>query len=240
MVIAGVAAAAALMFVVLYWWSEGIYETSDAVLLAVILCGLAFGLFAAREVWQFLLAFVPLAGAGAYAIYSLRFGSSRVYYRRSAEGYIRAIQADPRNLGARECLADAYYNLGYNGRAIDELQAAVDLGAGIESQYKLAKWAKERYLRETTNPVCRWCQTENTQGARQCVKCGADLPYDNSFTRWLVGGGFSSARCYLILIAGVALVSVSLVFLPLTLAFIPLVGCVLALIGWALISSARS
>ncbi len=136
--------------------------------------------------------------------------------------------------------ADTLYNLGSLDRAVDEIQAAVDLGAGMECQYKLGKWTKERYLRDTTNPVCRWCQTENTPGARTCSKCGADLPYDNAFTRWLMGGRSASARCWLLGIAGLAVACVSWLVLPAGIAFVPFVCYAFALGGWALISSARS
>lgn len=223
----------------MYWWSEGAIEASEGVLLASVFGLLIIGLFAARSVWQFVLAFVPLATAGGYGIYTWKIGSWRSFYKQRIEGYISAIRQDPKNLAAREFLADALYNLGELDRAIDEMQAAVDLGGAMECQYKLGKWTKERYIRDTTNPVCRWCQTENNPGDRACSKCGADLPYENAFTRWLMGGKSSSARYYLLAIAAVAIVGVSLVLLPIKFAFIPILFCILALAGWSLVSSAR-
>ena len=228
------------IFVVLYWWSEGAIEASEGLVLAVVFGSLILGLFSAQNWWQFTLAFVPLLAAAGYAAYTCKVGGWRHYYKNRCTEYIAAIQFDPKNLAAREYLADALYNLGDLDRAVDEMQAAVDLGAGMECQYKLGKWSKERYFRDTANPICRWCETENQPGQRTCVKCGADLPYDNAFTRWLMGGKSATARYYLLLITGIAIVGTSLLVLPLVFAFIPIVLCVLGLIGWALASSARA
>jgi len=238
--IIGVALACGCIFVALYWWSEGAVEASEAILLTVIFGGLIIGVFSAHCAWQFLLAFVPLAAGLAYGIYSWKLGSWRTYYKKRCAEYESAIRADPRNLAAREFLADALYSLGQLDRAVDELQAAVDLGAGMECHYKLGKWSKERYLRDTTNPVCRWCETENNPGTRKCSKCGADLPYDTAFTRWLMGGKWATARYWLLAIAGLAIASVSWLALPAKVAYIPFVCYGFALAGWALISSARS
>lgn len=240
MVLIGVALAGAALFVALYWWSEGAVEASDAVLLAVVFSGLIFGLFAANHMWQRLLAFVPLSAALAYAVYDARAGSVRSFYRARCKDYVAAICSDPYNLAAREHLADALYQLGELDRAMDEIQVAADMGAGMECQYKLGKWSKERYFRDTPNPICRRCQTENEQGARACAKCGSDLPYHNALSRWLSGGRNSSARCYLILITGAAVSAVSFAVLPLRFAFIPIGLCLMALIGWLLLVTARS
>lgn len=240
MCVVGVVLASIFIFMVLYWWSEGALEASEAFILSIVFGTMILGLFAARTVMQFLLAFIPLSAAAGYGIYSWRYGSFRAYYKRRCEEYIAAIQSDPRNLAAREYLADTLYSLGQLDRAVDEMQATVDLGAGIECQYKLGKWSKERYLRDTTNPVCRWCGTENQQGMRTCSKCGSDLPFDTAFTRWLMGGRSSSARYCLLVIAGLAVIVTSLLLLPLKFAFIPISLCVLAVVGWSLVGSARS
>lgn len=240
MVVFGALLACAFIFVVMYWWSEGALEVSEAIILAFVFGSLVVGMFGARTFWQFVMAFVPFAAASGYAIYTYKCGSFQAYYKRRCAEYISAIQSDPRNLAAREYLADALYNLGQLDRAVDEIQAAVDLGAGIECQYKLGKWTKERHLRDTTNPVCRWCGTENQQRTRACSRCGADLPYDTAFTRWLLGGRSSGARYCLLAIAGLGVVVTSLFLLPIKLAFIPLGLYVLFLIGWSLIGSARS
>ncbi len=196
-------------------------------------------MFASRELWQIVLAFVSLATGAAYLIYNYTAIGTRSFLKRRCQEYIQAIQFDPRNLGAREYLAEALYNLGELDRAIDEMQVAVNMGAGLECRYKLDKWMKERHLRDTSNPVCRWCFTENAPRARRCSHCGAELPYDNAIGRWLTGGSARSVRYYLILTTGVALIVVSLVFLPLKYALIPFATCGLAVGGWWLIVSAR-
>jgi hypothetical protein len=237
MVLIGVILAFVFILAVLRWWSEGIFEASDAAILIVVFGGLIIGLFGAQTFWQFLLAFIPLAAGGGFIIYSYYDGGMRAYQKRRCEEFVQAIQSDPRNLGAREHLAETLYNLGQLDRAIEEMQVAVNMGAGMECRYKLDRWDKERRLRDTTNPVCKWCMAENRPGSRTCSRCGSALPCQNALTRWLTGNGRSRARVYLIGIAGAALVAVSIALLPLKYAFIPLGLCVAALVGWALIWS---
>ncbi|MGC8863784.1 MAG: hypothetical protein ACP5R5_13565, partial [Armatimonadota bacterium] len=224
----GVVLAAAFLIAVLHWWSEGILETSDAFILAVVFCGLIFGLFAASNAWQFLIAFVPLSAAAAYVIYSYRAYGIRSYLKKRCDEYIRAIQFDPRNVGARECLARPLYDLGELDRAIDEMQVAVAMGAGIQSRYSLDRWIRERRLRDSPNAMCRWCMTENHSGSRTCSNCGAELPYESALARWIIGGRVAGTRFYLILLTGLAMVCVSVLVLPIKFAFIPLAACLVA------------
>lgn len=239
MILVGVVLASLFLLVVMRWWAEGALGTSDAILLTVVFGGLIFGLFASRELWQVVLAFVPLAAGAAYLIYNYTTIGTRSFLKRRYQEYMQVIQFDPRNVGAREYLAEALYNLGELDRAIDEMQVAVNMGAGLECRYRLDKWIKERRLRDTLNPVCKWCFTENAPRTKTCSRCGSELPYDNAISRWLTGGNTRSARYYLILTAGTALIAVSLVFLPLKYAFVPIAACVLAIVGWWLIISAR-
>jgi len=239
MIILGVVLALILFFVVLGWWADGVLAGSEAATLVAVFGALAIGFFAAEHTWQRIVAFVPLAGGGAYVVYSIKMGGVREYYKRKLDQYMRAIEFDPGNLAARQFLADTLYGRGKLDQAIDELRVAVDMGSGFESEYKLKKWERERYLRDTPNAICRWCGTEHPPKTRSCEKCGAELPYHGPFTRWLSGGRTDRARYYLILVAGVALIWVSLAVLPLQFAFIPLGLCILALWGWSLLSSAR-
>lgn len=218
---------------------RGCSGASDAILLTVVFGGLIFGLFASRELWQVVLVFVPLAAGTAYLIYNYTTLGTRSFLKRRCQEYMQVIQFNPRNLGAREYLAETLYNLGELDRAIDEMQVAVNMGAGLECCYRLDKWVKERRLRDTLSPVCKWCFTENAPRAKTCSRCGSELPYDNAISRWLTGGKTRSARYYLILTAGAALIAVSLAFLPLKYAFVPIAACVLAIVGWWLIISAR-
>jgi len=239
MQLVGVLLAAAFLIAVLHWWSEGVFEASDALILAVVFCGLIFGLFAASSTWQFLIAFVPLSAAAGYAVYSYRACGIRSYLKKRCDEYIEAIQFDPRNVGARECLAKALYGLGELDRAIDEMQVAIAMGAGMESEYALKRWMKERRLRDSPELVCRWCLTENHSGARTCSNCGARLPLQSPLARWITGGRAAGTRYYLILVSGVAIVSVSLLLLPIKFAFIPLAACLVALAGWSLLAPTR-
>lgn len=238
MVIVGTVAAAAFFMLVLYWWSEGIFDTSEALLLDGIFCILIFGLFASQTTGQFLMAFIPLSAAGAYALYSYHVGGMRSYLRNRSAEYMRAIQADPRNLAARQRLAETLYLLGELDRAVAEMQAAVDMGADAECRYRLSRWILEQRARDSGNPVCKWCGTESPAGTRRCPRCSSELPCRSALGRWLIGGRWASARLILLILMGTALISASLALLPLEYAFIPLALLGLALTGWALIRSA--
>lgn len=239
MILLGLIVSIVCFFLVLHWWSEGMVETTDAIILVIVLGGLGFGVFAAELLWQRILTLVTLGGAAYYTYYSFRLGGLRSFYKARCEQYILAIQQDPTNRAAREFLADTLYAMGDLDRAVDEMQAAVDMGAELEAQYRLASWSKERYIRDCPNPVCRWCHTENEQRARLCFKCGRDLPYRGALSQWIAGGRTATSRHYLILTAGAAVLVVSLVLLPLQYALIPIVLLLVAMAGWSLVNSAR-
>jgi ribosomal protein L40E len=239
MLLIGIFLATALLIAVLHWWAEGVIEASDGLILVVLFGGLIIGLFSARNVYEFLLAFVPLIATGIYLVYAHRVGGLKAYLKRQCEEYIRAITFDPRNTGARECLARALYELGELDRAIDEMQVAVAMGAGIEAQHSLDRWIKERHIRDSTKPICRWCMAENQPGERVCSRCGAELPVQSPLLRILMGGRGARTRYYLILIFGLGVLCISLILLPLKYAWLSIVLFLLVIIGWSLLSSAR-
>jgi len=240
MIVFGIIGALACLLVIMNRWSEGMFEASEAIILALVFCGLIFGLFAAQTWLQALIVLLLLVAASVYMAHSFMIGADRSIYKRECEQYAYMIRIDPRNWGAREKLADTFYKLGKLDRAIEELQAAVDVGAGHEARYKLSHWTKEQYMRDTLNPVCKWCQTENAIGDRQCTKCGSELPFETSFARWISGGRAGGGRIYLMALAAAALTGISILVLPLRFAFLP-VGCaVLGFVGWALLASARN
>lgn len=240
MFLIGLLIAVGAIFLVMHWWSEGMIEASEAIILAVVYGGLAVGLFNAHSFWQVILALVPMAGAVAFTYYSFRLGGMRAIHQQRCNEYMQTIQADPSNRAAREYLANTLYVMGYLDHAISEMEVAVQMGAELESQYNLSKWQKERYMRDCVNPVCRWCHTENQLGAKICVKCGGDLPFRSSLNHWIANGKTAVSRYYLLLTAGVSLLAVSLLWLPVHLALIPLGFVILAIMGWSLICSARS
>lgn len=215
-------------------------EFSDAVILASILCWTSLGLAKAHTFWQWVVAFFPLAGVGGYVAYSFRIGGMRSFYKGQMDKYVDTVHIDPTNVAARQYLADTLYKLGELDRSIDEMQVAVDMGAGMECEYMLAAWSRERHIRDTVNPYCKICLVDYPSGTRVCKKCGSHLSYQSSFSRWLSGGSAPGIRYYILLLFGVALVGISVMLLPLKYALIPAALLCAAMIGWSMISSARS
>lgn len=240
MVIFGAVIAVASLFLVLNWWSEGMVEASDAIIIVCVLGGSAIGLFTSSTVPQRLFALLPMLGIIGYVAYSFKAGGNRNIYRKRCEEYVGAIHNDPRNYGARQMLAETLYKMGEIDRAIDEMQVAVDMGAGMECSYELAKWKKERTVRDTVNPYCKWCAIDYPKGTRVCSTCGSRLSYQSPFARWLAGGSYPGIRYYLILLLGVALLGVSMMLRPIHYALIPAALLLLAIIGWSFVTSARS
>lgn len=240
MYLIGAGVAVACVFLVMYWWSEGMIDGSEAIILGAVYGCLAIGAFAADSVPMFLLAVVPLAGAVAYTWYSFKLGGLRSFYKARCQEYMTTIEADPSNFAARQFLAQCLYNMGDLDRAIDEMEVAVQMRDNIENQYTLNKWQKERYERDSLNPICRWCRTENAMGARKCVKCGADLPYRSPLNQWIAGGRTASSRYYLIITAGAALLVASIALVGVRYALVPVGLVAVALFGWSLVSAARS
>jgi len=236
----GAAIAVACVFLVMYWWSEGMIDGSEAFILAVVYGCLAIGTFAANSVWMFLMAAVPLGGAIGYTWYSFKWGGLRSFYKARCRDYMATIQADPTNFAARQFLAQALYSTGELDRAIDEMEVAVQMGSGLEAQHALNQWHKERHMRDSLNPICRYCRTENARGARKCAQCGADLPYRSPINQWIAGGRTAASRYYLILTAGAALLVASIALLGAKYALIPIGLVLVALLGWSLVCSARS
>lgn len=215
-------------------------EFSDAVILGAVLCWASLGMTRAHTFWQWTVVFLPIAGVGGYVAYSFRIGSMKSFYRGQMDRFANAVHIDPTNVAARQYLADTLYKLGELDRAIDEMQVAVQMNAGIESGHKLAAWQRERRIRDTQNPYCKICLVDYPRGTRMCKKCGSHLSYQSSFSKWLSGGSTPGIRYYILLLFGVALVGISVMILPLKYALIPALLLCAAMIGWSLVSSARS
>jgi hypothetical protein len=240
MAFVGIILAFVFFMLVLHWWSEGMIEFSDAVILAAVLCWSSIGSAKAHTFAQWIVVLLPLIGMGGYIAYSFRLGGLRSFYKKRCEEFVGAVHVDPRNVAARQYLADTLYKLGELDRAIDEMKIAVDMKAGIECEYKLAAWIRERYIRDTRNPYCKICMVDYPRGTHVCKKCGSILSYQSSLSRWLAGGSAPGIRYYVLLLFGVALVGVSVMLLPLKYALIPAGLLAVAMSGWALISSTRS
>lgn len=240
MAFVGIILAFIFFALVLRWWSEGMIEFSDAVILTAVLCWSSIGLARAQTFVQWLVVLLPLAGMGGYIAYSFRLGGLRSFYKKQSEEFINAVHMDPRNVAARQYLAETLYKLGELDRAIDEMKIAVSMKAGIECEYKLSAWIRERYIRDTYNPYCRICMVDYPRGTHVCKKCGSILSYQSSFSRWLSGGSTQRIRYYMLLLFGVVMVGISVLLLPLKYALIPAGLLIVAMIGWALICSTRS
>ncbi|MCE5314482.1 MAG: hypothetical protein ABFD49_05580 [Armatimonadota bacterium] len=215
-------------------------DLSDAIILAAILCFASFGMCRAHTFWQWALILLPMVGVGGYVSYSFKIGGLRSFYRKQCEEYVESVNADPRNMAARQYLAETLYKLGELDRAIDELQVVVDTGSNIECEYNLTAWRRERYIRDTQNPYCKMCLVDYPQGTHVCKKCGGRLSYQSSLGKWLSGGRLPGIRYYTLVLFGVALIAGSVMLLPWRYALIPAGLLAVAATGWALVGSARS
>ncbi|MFQ3550093.1 MAG: zinc-ribbon domain-containing protein [Armatimonadota bacterium] len=229
--------AVAFFFLVLKWWSDGIYDTSESFLIAVLGCGLIFGFFAAQNLFQFVLTAIALAAFISYWIYQWNDNRWVTYYKRQISDCIRAVTIDPKNVAAREYLAESYYHIGNIEQAITEMQAAVDLGAGHNTKFKLRKWQNEYAAKISNKHVCINCGTENELNHRTCSNCGRELPVLSDFAKWLKGKKESRARVILTMAFGIAVACASFYILSPLYAVLVLMLICMGFAGYILLSS---
>jgi ribosomal protein L40E len=120
--------------------------------------------------------------------------------------------------------------------AVEELRVVVGMSADIQPRSTLAKWEKELHLRDTSNPVCRWCDAENQPATKFCTRCGAELPLNTPISRWLVGGRTAKTRYLLLVVSIVTVATLSLMISPANV-LIPIGLGIVAIIGWSLLRS---
>ena len=135
----GLIGASYFVLMVIYWWSEGMFTHGEALVFGTIYTLLIIGLFAADNIPKFLLAFIPLAATGAYMFYQKSALSISHIYKDRIKECVESIQSDPRNMAAREILAETYYNIGELDKAIAEIKAAVDMGGGPTCRSKYGR-----------------------------------------------------------------------------------------------------
>lgn len=235
----GLIAASFFLLMVMHWWSEGILKHGEAVLFGAVFSLLIVGLFAADSLAKFLMAFIPLAATGIYLLYQQsNFGINNIYKKRIEDCQL-SIHIDPRNLAARELLAETYYLMGDLDKAIIEIKAAVDLGGGPTCRDKYDRYLKKQRLRDTTNPVCTWCEIENPKGNRLCSNCGSPLPYNSNLSKWLTCSRAIRVVINLIIVICVILSLIGFTSLKPPLNIAPFFLTLFIIIGWAFINSAR-
>ncbi len=232
----GVVLAAAFWMLALKWWADGIYSGTDAIIVAVIVSSLIIGLATAHTLWQVILTGLPLVLALAYTLYAYHLGSLKTIRNSRRDALLRTVEDDPRNTGAREQYAQILHDSGELEMAVEEMRVVAGMSSAMEPRSTLAKWEKELYLRDTQNPVCRWCDTENQPGARFCVRCDAELPLESRVARWIIGGKAAKLRYFLLLAALVGAAGLSVLVNPDTI-LIPIGLGILALVGWSLLRS---
>jgi hypothetical protein len=235
----GLLGASYFLLMVMYWWSEGMLNHGEAFIFGTVYSLLIVGLFASDTLLKFLMAFIPLVATGAYMLYQKSALSIKHIYKERIKDCVKSIQEDPRNLAAREILAETYYNIGELDKAIAEIKAAVDLGGGPTCRSKYDKYLKQRRLRDTTNPVCTWCDTENPKGEHFCRNCGSPLPYNSPFTKWLTSNKAIrlTINIFIIISVVVSLSCFSKLEPPLNIA--PFALTLVLIMGWGFVNSAR-
>lgn len=238
MVVIGIIAAAIVVCVTSRWWVEGLLSGQEMIILSLVYGGLVFGLFAADELWMRLFVLLLLLASAGWAIYRFKMEGIRQYYRDKIRVYETAIQADPKNLGARSGLAEAYYHLGDLDQAIAAMELAVQSGASaIKESHVLRRWQEERDLRDSKTITCRNCRSKNLWGCDLCRICRMPLVYPADEG----GTGRSATRTYANYYAiGASWLIISatmFVLLPPGQAGMIAVCTALAVVGWMLLAS---
>jgi len=231
---------AVVFFYVLNEWSEGAYGGLDATLTALLLIALIVASYHLMTAFSPLLGSLPVAAALGYVFYRRKYSNGLHILQGNVDRYRRMVISEPKNLAAREKLANALYDLGELDQALYEIRSAVNMGAGPSCEYSLKKWTLERKVLVDGIPVCRWCDTENKVGERFCVNCGFELPYDTQMTRRLFAGKKTQKLLGTILISSATMVALAIISGLTFAVLIPVGFGIIAYWGWQIIRGART
>jgi tetratricopeptide (TPR) repeat protein len=175
---------------ILSWCASGRLDAVPAAGLIVIAGGLWAGAFYAPLLWVSFVCLGALVCGAGYALYVLMM-EGRVGMRKllaeQLERYAAAVRANPTNIAARTYLAATLYQLGRLDEAIDHMDYAVKIAAPTivaDEKRALARWTREKRVRDLGLVVCPSCYGENPAGVRRCESCGASLTASD----WLKSG----------------------------------------------------
>lgn len=229
-----------VFFYMLNEWAEGAYGGLDAAITALMLIGLIVASYHLMIAYSPFIGSLPVAFAVGYIFYRRKYSNGREILRDNVDRYRRMVRAEPKNLAAREKLANALYDLGELDQALYEIKSAVNMGGGPTCEHALKKWTLERKVLVDGIPVCRWCDTENKVGERYCVNCGFELPYDTHMTRKLFAGKKTNKLLGTILIFSGTMVALAVLTGLTSAVFVPIALGIIAYWGWQIVRGARS
>lgn len=139
-----------------------------------------------------LLAFLMLAGVFASLLFSHHMGkrSTKGFYDERVEQFKAQIGSDPRNIAARERLADTLRRLGRLEEAVTVYEELLVMAPNSrEEAYKLRLIREEIANKKSSPQRCPGCGHQNPAGRTTCESCEGDLRILSRMKRWLLLGG---------------------------------------------------
>jgi ribosomal protein S27AE len=112
------------------------------------------------------------------------------YYDEKIRAYRAAMEADPRNMAARERLVEALYKQGLLNEAIVVCEELVLRDpANREAEYRLRLLKEEETERISPRKLCPSCGHANAPDRTHCENCEGLMSVSSEFVKWLAHGG---------------------------------------------------
>jgi len=218
-----------LLYKVIGLYIEGSLGAVECVLGAAAVLGAVvfiatLGTLAAKVV----VAVIVLGLCGLIPVLSGRLEkrSDRIYYDERIEQYRTTVEADPRNLAARNYLAEALYKQGRLDESIEELTQLVTLSpGGIPEAHRLNALIQERDERAEPSVTCASCGHQNHPSRTKCANCESDLRIMSEIRKWLMTRGLKQ----IVISSAVAIAAITILVSFLTMLSLPLRILVIAL-----------
>lgn len=159
---------------------------------------------------------------------------TKTFYDDRMNQYREAIQKDPRNLAARERLAETFYKLGRLDEAIAEYTELVRIAPNASQEaYKLRLLIEEKAQHQSPPVTCPNCGHANPSQRRTCEQCESSLSVSTELVRWLLAGGLRQV----VISTSIGVAAITLVGIILSVLAVPGRIALIAFTGFVLLSA---
>lgn len=160
------------------WWIEGSLDGIQASVVILLYVALLGGIMGAPSAIKFvLLLFILISALAAPFIGNIAAkAGNRQIDDESMSRYIRALEINPNDVGARLAVADSLAKRGDLEQAISHAQWVVQQHPRLEGTVglRIKTWERQLEYEKSPHPVfCHMCHAELPASATVCPECGA-------------------------------------------------------------------
>ena len=205
----------------LNWWSDGSVEGSHAILAGFFYLALVAAMFGSPTIVRALI--LLLIAGSAIAMPAIARSTDRAANRAMDDerlaGYVRALEANPDDPGARLAVADELAKRGDFAQAIEHGEWVLRQHPRLSSTVRLRVEDWKRQIELSALPAltyCHHCHAENRADATECSSCGAAFGTTAGVLQRIAqeGGPKAVLRGWLVLAGTLTFISFFLMLLP--------------------------